>query len=76
LRKSKKYNLDVWEAISEATIPIKVGQLAEFPTFRQQIRKGISDAGPGWEVVQVNTMQEEEEDRPRKSSAYTQCQLE
>ena len=83
LRKSKKYHLNVWEEVSQMTIPVKVGQLAEIPTFRQQMRNGLSKAGPAFEVVQINQMNtgeeedsDDEEDYTRKSSAYSQCQVE
>ena len=59
------------------TIPVQVGQLAEVPTFRQQMRKGLGEAAPGFKIVEVNTMQqsdeeeESDEDIPKKSSAHS-----
>ena len=43
--------------------------------------KGLGEAAPRFEIVEVNTMQqsddeESDEDVPKKSSAYSQCQLE
>ncbi len=82
LQKSKKYHLNVWEEVSKMTIPVQVGQLAEIPTFRQQMRKGLSETGPSFEIVEINQVtegeydEEEDDDRPKKSSAYTQCQVE
>ena len=36
------------------TIPVQVGQLAEVPTFCQQMRKGLGEAAPGFEIIEVN----------------------
>ena len=77
LRKTKKYGLDVWKEMENMTIPVKIGQLTEIPTFRQQIRKGLGESGPAYEITEINTTQETDNDNePKNSSAYSQCQIE
>src|SRR6201985_2789619 len=77
LRKTKKYKLYVWKEMENMQIPVKIGQLTEIPTFRQQIRKGLGESGPAYEITEINTMQETDDDDELKNSlAYSQCQIE
>ena len=83
LRKSKKYDLNVWDKVKEVKIPVEIGELAQIPAFRQQIRNGISNIQPKFEITEINaaSMNDDSEDdkdpdRTAKTSAYSQCQIE
>src|SRR6201985_4022371 len=76
LRKTKKYKLYVWKEMENMQIPVKIGQLTEIPTFRQQIRKGLGESGPAYKITEINITQETDDDKPKNSSAYSQYQIE
>jgi len=78
LRKSKTYRFNAWDAVKNMPVPISLKDLAQMnPAVRQQLRMGLSEEKPGWEIRPVNMTAEQEAAEPgRKTPAYAQCQIE
>src|SRR4051794_32923700 len=76
LRKSRKYDLNIWEKVKEVTVPVKIEEAMQIPTFRQQIKIRMSSIYPKFEIMEINAVDEEEEDQVTKSSAYSQYTIE
>ena len=57
-------------------MPITWNNLVQLsPTVRQQLKAGLADVRPGYEIRQINQVQNQREGEDR-TPAYTQCQIE
>jgi deoxyuridine 5'-triphosphate nucleotidohydrolase len=80
LRKSKKYEVNVFDKMAEMPAPITLRQLWQVsPVARQQTREGLSKSVPTSEVVEVNKITETEEqteEEDEHTSLTATCQVE
>src|SRR4051812_13742969 len=74
LRKSKTYNFNAWEALENEQVVVTWAQLAQIcPTARRQLKEGLSEQQPGFEIKEIRSAQEEDDD---KTSMYATCHVE
>ncbi len=74
LRKSKTYNFNAWEALENEKVVVTWAQLAQIcPTARRQLKEGLSEQQPGFEIKEIRSAQEEDDD---KTSMYVTCHVE
>ena len=79
--KTKTFKYDIFKDLKDQKVNATFGQLAEIPTFRQQMRTGISDISKdqGWRIIEANNAQEDSDEESEdnwKTSAYATCQIE
>jgi dUTP pyrophosphatase len=61
-RKSKTYDYNAWEDVKDRTPNITFKQLAELnPKVKMQIREGLAQTKPGWEVIEINQTTQKKE---------------
>ena len=58
LHKSKTFKYDIFKDLSQQKVNATFGQLAEIPTFRQQMRYGLSETvkDQGWKITEANNV--------------------